>query len=117
MTIETVSVIKELGGIIGESLKFLLQSRRQLTSRAQRQETARNVQQAAVGTTEAPNIGDFNRGAGETGTASLQVLAAAKSLSSGSNRPQARGRPLSANGTCSLTFGGIRPAHHERGPH
>jgi methyl-accepting chemotaxis protein len=47
------------------------------------QEIARNVHQAATGTTQvATNITDVNRGAGETGSASSQVLAAAQSLSS-----------------------------------
>jgi methyl-accepting chemotaxis protein len=45
-------------------------------------EISRNVQQAAVGTTQvASNIVDVNRGAGETGSASAQVLASAQSLS------------------------------------
>jgi methyl-accepting chemotaxis protein len=44
-------------------------------------EIAGNVQQAARGTTEvAANITDVNRGAAETGTASGQVLASARSL-------------------------------------
>ena len=51
------------------------------------QEIARNVQNAASGTTEvANNIGAVNRGAGETGSASAQVLASAQSLSADSNR-------------------------------
>jgi methyl-accepting chemotaxis protein len=45
------------------------------------------VQQAAQGTHEvSSNITDVQRGAGETGSASSQVLAAAQSLSSDSNR-------------------------------
>jgi methyl-accepting chemotaxis protein len=48
---------------------------------------ARNVGEAAKGTKEvAINIADVNRGAGETGTASAQVLASAQSLSRESNR-------------------------------
>ena len=51
------------------------------------QEVARNVQQAAVGTQQvASNIADVERGAGETGSASSQVLASAQSLSLESNR-------------------------------
>ena len=51
------------------------------------QEIARNVAQAAQGTTQvASNITDVNRGAGETGSASSQVLTAAQSLSNESNR-------------------------------
>ena len=45
------------------------------------------MQQAAQGTAQvAVNIGDVNKGAGETGSASGQVLASAQSLSNESNR-------------------------------
>jgi methyl-accepting chemotaxis protein len=51
------------------------------------QEISRNVQQAALGTQQvSTNIVDVQRGAGETGSASSQVLSAAQSLSSDSNR-------------------------------
>ena len=51
------------------------------------QEISRNVQQAAQGTQQvSSNIVDVQRGAGETGSASTQVLSAAQSLSSDSNR-------------------------------
>ncbi|MBR0975153.1 MULTISPECIES: methyl-accepting chemotaxis protein [Bradyrhizobium] len=51
------------------------------------QEISRNVQQAAEGTHQvSSNITDVQRGAGETGSASSQVLAAARSLSGDSNR-------------------------------
>jgi methyl-accepting chemotaxis protein len=51
------------------------------------QEISRNVQQAARGTQQvSSNITDVQRGAGETGAASSQVLSAAQSLSSDSNR-------------------------------
>jgi methyl-accepting chemotaxis protein len=51
------------------------------------QEISRNVQQAAQGTQQvSSNITDVQRGASETGTASSQVLSAAQSLSSDSNR-------------------------------
>jgi methyl-accepting chemotaxis protein len=51
------------------------------------QEISRNVQQAAQGTQQvSSNIIDVQRGAGETGSASSQVLSAAQSLSSDSNR-------------------------------
>lgn len=51
------------------------------------QEIARNVQQAAAGTEQvATTITDVDRGAGETGSASTQVLASAQSLSGESNR-------------------------------
>jgi methyl-accepting chemotaxis protein len=51
------------------------------------QEISRNVQQAAQGTQlVSSNIGDVQRGASETGSASSQVLSAARSLSADSNR-------------------------------
>ena len=51
------------------------------------QEISRNVQQAASGTQQvSANISDVQRGATETETASSQVLSAAQSLSSDSNR-------------------------------
>ncbi len=53
------------------------------------QEIARNVQQAAQGTQEvSANIADVERGATETGSASSQVLSAAKALSGDSSRLQ-----------------------------
>jgi methyl-accepting chemotaxis protein len=51
------------------------------------QEISRNVQQAALGTQQvSSNIADVEHGATETGTASAEVLAAAQSLSSDSER-------------------------------
>jgi len=51
------------------------------------QEISRNVQQAAQGTQQvSSNITDVQRGASETGSASAQVLSAAQSLSTDSNR-------------------------------
>ncbi|MFK4655023.1 methyl-accepting chemotaxis protein [Bradyrhizobium japonicum] len=51
------------------------------------EDISRNVQQAAHGTQRVSiNIGDVQRGASETGSASSQVLSAARSLSSDSNR-------------------------------
>jgi methyl-accepting chemotaxis protein len=51
------------------------------------QEISRNVQQAARGTQQvSSNVVDVQRGARETGTASTQVLSAAQSLASDSNR-------------------------------
>jgi methyl-accepting chemotaxis protein len=51
------------------------------------QEISRNVQQAAQGTQQvSANITDVQRGATETGSASTQVLSAARSLSGDSNR-------------------------------
>ncbi len=54
------------------------------------QEISRNVQQAAQGTQRvSANIGDVQRGASDTGSASSQVLSAARSLSADSNRLKA----------------------------
>ena len=54
------------------------------------QEISRNVQQAAGGTEQvSANITDVQRGATETGSASAQVLSAARSLSGDSNRLKA----------------------------
>ena len=54
------------------------------------QEIARNVQQAAGGSTQvATSIADVNRGAGDTGSASSQVLASAQLLSSENKRLKA----------------------------
>jgi len=51
------------------------------------QEISRNVQQGAQGTQQvSSHITDVQRGAGETGAASSQLLASAQSLSSESNR-------------------------------
>jgi methyl-accepting chemotaxis protein len=51
------------------------------------QEISRNVQQASRGTQQvSSNIADVQRGATETGSASSQLLAAARSLSGDSNR-------------------------------
>jgi methyl-accepting chemotaxis protein len=51
------------------------------------QEISRNVQNAAQGTQDvSSNVADVQHGATETGTASAQVLSAAQSLSTDSNR-------------------------------
>jgi len=51
------------------------------------QEISRNIQHASEGTSQVSfNIADVQRGAGETGSASAQVLSSAQSLSSESNR-------------------------------
>jgi len=54
---------------------------------AETQEISRNVQQASQGTQQvSANISDVQRGATETGTASTEVLTAARSLSNDSDR-------------------------------
>jgi methyl-accepting chemotaxis protein len=78
MISETIDRISEIASVIAAAVE---------EQGAATKEISRNVHQAAQGTTEvAKNITDVNRGAGETGSASSQVLASAQSLSSESNR-------------------------------
>jgi methyl-accepting chemotaxis protein len=87
-TQESVGAIKEISGTI-EKLSEISSS---IAAAVEEQGTAtseisRNVQQAAQGTQQvSSNITDVQRGASETGSASSQVLAAARSLSGDSNR-------------------------------
>ncbi|HEX4556632.1 MAG TPA: HAMP domain-containing methyl-accepting chemotaxis protein [Xanthobacteraceae bacterium] len=87
-TQESVSAIKEIGGTIGRISEIAATIAAAVEEQgAATKEIARNVQQAAQGTTQvATNITDVNRGAAETGAASSQVLTSARSLSSESNR-------------------------------
>jgi methyl-accepting chemotaxis protein len=81
-TRDSVSAIEEIGetinrisGIAGSIAASVEQQG------AATQEIGRNIDQAAKGSSEvAANISDVNRGAGETGTASAQVLGSAQSL-------------------------------------
>ncbi|MDQ2081369.1 methyl-accepting chemotaxis protein [Xanthobacteraceae bacterium Astr-EGSB] len=86
-TDESVSAIKEIGGTIGRishissTIAAAVEEQGAATA-----EIARNVQEAAKGTAQvANNIVNVNHGAGETGSASAQVLASAQSLASESN--------------------------------
>ena len=87
-TQESVNAIKEISGTI-EKLSEISST---IASAVEEQgaatkEISRNVQQAARGTQQvSSNITDVQRGAGETGSASSQVLSAARSLSGESNR-------------------------------
>ncbi len=87
-TQESVSAIKEIGGTIGRISEIAATIAAAVEEQgAATKEIARNVQQAAQGTTQvATNITDVNRGAAETGAASGQVLTSARSLASESNR-------------------------------
>ena len=82
-TQESVSAIKEIGGTITRIAEIA----NTIASAVEEQgaataEISRNVQQAAQGTAMvASNITDVNRGAGETGAASAQVLTSAQQLS------------------------------------
>jgi methyl-accepting chemotaxis protein len=87
-TQESVNAIKEISGTI-EKLSEISSTIASAVEEqgAATQEISRNVQQAAHGTQQvSSNVTDVQRGAGETGSASSQVLSAAKSLSGDSNR-------------------------------
>jgi methyl-accepting chemotaxis protein len=87
-TQESVAAIKEIGGTIGQisNIASTIASAVHEQSSAT-QEIARSVQSVAEGTSEAAvNIMEVNRGAAETGSASANVLDAARSLSSESTR-------------------------------
>jgi methyl-accepting chemotaxis protein len=87
-TQESVGAIKEISGTI-EKLSEISSTIAAAVEEqgAATQEISRNVQQAAQGTQQvSSNIVDVQRGASETGSASSQVLSAAQSLSSDSNR-------------------------------
>lgn len=87
-TQESVGAIKDISGTI-ERLSEIASTIAAAVEEqgAATQEISRNVQQAAQGTQHvSSNIIDIQRGAGETGSASSQVLSAAKSLSSDSSR-------------------------------
>jgi methyl-accepting chemotaxis protein len=87
-TQESVSAIKEIGGTIGQisDIASTIASAVEEQGSAT-QEIARSVQNVAEGTSEtAANIMEVNRGAAETGSASANVLDAARSLSAESTR-------------------------------
>jgi methyl-accepting chemotaxis protein len=87
-TRESVDAIKE----IGATIKGISEITTTIAAAVEQQdaathEIARHVSEAATSTSlAAGNIGDVNRGAGETGSASSQVLAAAQSLARESNQ-------------------------------
>jgi methyl-accepting chemotaxis protein len=87
-TEESVAAIKEIGGTIGRIAEISTLIADAVEEQgAATQEVAHNVQQAAQGTSEvASAITEVNKGARDTGTASSQVLASAKSLTVESGR-------------------------------
>ena len=87
-TEESVGSIREISGTIARLSEISSTVAAAVEEQgAATQEISRNVQQAAHGTQRvSTNIGDVQRGASETGSASSQVLSAARSLSSDSNR-------------------------------
>ncbi len=87
-TQESVGAIKEIRGTI-EKLSEISSTIAAAVEEqgAATQEISRNMQQAAHGTQQvSSHIVDVQRGAGETGSASSQVLSSAQSLSRESNR-------------------------------
>ena len=87
-THESVGAIKEIGDTIGRMSEISSTIAAAVEEQgAATQEISRNIQHAAQGTSQvSSNIADVERGASETGSASTQVLSAAKSLSLESNR-------------------------------
>ncbi|MEH2522213.1 MULTISPECIES: methyl-accepting chemotaxis protein [unclassified Bradyrhizobium] len=87
-TQESVGAIKGISGTIERLAEIASTIAAAVEEQgAATQEISRNVQQAAQGTQQvSANITDVQRGAGETGSASAQVLSAAQSLSADSNR-------------------------------
>jgi len=90
-TQDSVFAIKEISGTIGRVSEIASAIAAAIEEQgAATQEIARNVQQAALGSTQvATSIADVNRGAGDTGTASSQVLSSAQLLSNESKRLKA----------------------------
>jgi len=87
-TQDSVGAIREISGTI-ERLSEISSTIAAAVEEqgAATQEISRNVQQAAQGTHEvSASISDVQRGASETGSASSQVLSAARSLSQDGNR-------------------------------
>jgi methyl-accepting chemotaxis protein len=82
-----VTAIKEIGGTIGRISEIASTIAAAVEEQgAATDEIARNVERAAQGTAQvALKITDVNRGAGETGSASAQVLSSAQSLARDSN--------------------------------
>ncbi|WP_315716151.1 MULTISPECIES: methyl-accepting chemotaxis protein [unclassified Bradyrhizobium] len=87
-TEESVGSIKEIGSTIGRLSEIAAAVSAAVEEQgAATQEISRNVQHAANGTQRVSrNIDDVQRGASETGSASAQVLTAARSLSAESGR-------------------------------
>jgi methyl-accepting chemotaxis protein len=90
-TQDSVIAIKEIYGTIGRVSEIAAAIAAAIEEQgAATQEIARNVQQAALGSTQvATSIADVNRGAGDTGSASSQVLSSAKLLSNENKRLKA----------------------------
>jgi len=89
-TQDSVLAIKEISGTIGRVSEIAAAIAAAIEEQGATQEIARNVQQAAIGSTQvATSIADVNRGAGDTGSASSQVLSSAQLLSNENKRLKA----------------------------
>src|SRR6202048_1160430 len=90
-TQDSVIAIKEIYGTIGRVSEIAAAIAAAIEEQgAATQEIARNVQQAAIGSTQvATSIADVNRGAGDTGSAYSQVLSSAQLLSNENKRLKA----------------------------
>src|SRR5436305_313386 len=90
-TRESVVAIKEISGTIGRVSEIAATIAAAIEEQgAAPQEIARSIQLAAIGTTQvATSIADGNRGAGDTGSASSQVLSSAQLLSNENKRLKA----------------------------
>jgi len=87
-TEDSVTAIKEISGTIVRLSEISSTIAAAVEEQgAATQEISRNVQQAALGTTQvSAHITDVQQGASETGSASSQVLSAAQTLSGDGNR-------------------------------
>ena len=87
-TQDSVTAIKEIGATIGRISEISSTIASAVDQQgAATQDISRNVRRAADGTSQvATDITDVQRGAAETGSASSEVLSAAQSLSTESNR-------------------------------
>ena len=85
---DSVAAIKEIGATIGRISEIAASISVAVAQQgAATQEITKNVLSAASSTMQvAENIGEVNRGAGETGSASVQVLGSARSLAEEGSR-------------------------------
>ena len=87
----SVAAIKEIGGTLGRISEIAATIAAAVEQQgAATAEISRNIQQAAQGTTQvATNIVDVSKGAAESGGASTEMLASARTLATESNRLKA----------------------------
>jgi hypothetical protein len=99
-TQDAVLAIKEISGTIARMSEIAAAIAAAVEQQgAATQEISRNVQQAALGSTQvATNIADVNRSAENTGSASSQVLSSAQFLPEREQAPENRGRQVPGDG-------------------